>query len=762
MIELAIAPKGIIQQVVPLIGNEKALGLNLFEVSNQKKEAHLAKESGKLTLAGPLELAQGGIGLVGRLPISLNTKLSKDMFWGFVLAVIRVDDIFDLKAKEKFEELYTYEIWRKHPDTNQVQIILHSPKPLLENPVMYDFEVPNGTWTMSITPSKGWDDGGTAIYVREFLAFGFSLMLGFLAHLLIELKQAKGKLEKTVMETTDKSALLRKQLDILLDTIPDPIWLKDVQGSYLFCNRAFERLYGVPEHDIIGKNDYDFVTKTIADKFRVNDMMVIEQKKSCCNEVELHFKEDGYMGLFETIKTPFFNAKHELLGVLGIARDITKRRENEARIEKLEFFDPLTELPNKSLLNLRVEHDITICKRQHKPIAVLFLDFDHFKHVNDTLGHSVGDKLLVKMAKRLKSLLQQEDTISRQGGDEFVIILPNEDADGAAHMAQLLLDHVVEPLKVAEHELVLTASIGIAIYPEDGEDVETLFKAADAAMFQAKQNGRNNYRFFTADIHNRSSRVLLLENALRNAHLRGELSLHYQPQISLKTGEILGVEALLRWNHPTLGAISPAEFIPIAEESGQIILIGEWVLRTAVTRMKQWIESGIKPMSAAINLSAAQFHHPRLALMIQTILDEVQLAASYVELELTESITAQDPDKAIVTMNELHAKGILMSIDDFGTGYSSLSYLKKFKVNRLKIDQSFIRDISKDDDDKAIVITIIALAKSLGLHTIAEGVETQEQLEFLIEQGCEEAQGYYFSKPLCVEEIEKILRTASQ
>ncbi len=388
----------------------------------------------------------------------------------------------------------------------------------------------------------------------------------------------------------------------------------------------------------------------------------------------------------------------------------------------------------------------------------MFLDFDHFKNINDTLGHAIGDELLVEVAKRLSGLVREEDTVSRQGGDEFVIALPNVKVDGAAHVAKKLLQAIELPIIVKGHELVITASIGIAMYPDDGKDLDTLFKSADAAMYLAKQNGRNNYRFFTAEIQQRSSRILSLENALRYAYTRGELSLHYQPQIELESGKIVGIEALLRWTHPELGSISPGEFIPIAEESGQILLLGEWVLRTAAMRMKQWINMGFPPMSVAVNLSAVQFHHENLSNLVSTIIDEVQLPPWYLELELTESVAAQDPLKAIEIMNKLSQKGIRLSIDDFGTGYSSLSYLKRFKVYKLKIDQSFICDIGIDVEDKAIVQTIIALAKSLGLKTIAEGVETKEQLDFLRENGCDEVQGYYFSKPLSVDDFENYIR----
>ncbi|MDD4506880.1 MAG: EAL domain-containing protein [Sulfurospirillaceae bacterium] len=756
--ELALAPNGIIQRIAPLGGNEKALGLNLFEAKTQNKESFLARDTGKLTLAGPLTLVQGGEALVGRLPIFLD-KNNKDSFWGFILVVVRISEMFDTLTIEQLKnEGLSYEVWKIDPNTQQKQFILKSSEIPLSNPVDYSFEVPNNTWTISIAPTKGWGNP-TVFLLREMIAVLFALILSYVAKLLVELKIAKGSLEIQVIQKTDEKIMLQKRLETLLDAIPDPIWLKDKEGIYLFCNKAFERLYNAKEEDIVGKSDYDFVDSSLANFFRAYDMIAMHAQMPMSNEEELTFKEDGYRGLFETIKTPVRDISGDIIGILGIARDITKRKENEDKIEKLEYSDALTGLPNKMLLNLRINHDMSIANRKKEQLAILFLDFDHFKNINDSLGHAVGDQLLIEVSKRLKNLIREEDTLSRQGGDEFVLVLPNVTAEGAAHVAKKLLQAIEQAIKVNENELVITASIGIAMFPEDGTDMETLFKCADAAMYLAKENGRNRYRFYTTEIQQHSARILSLENALRYAHMRGELSLHYQPQISLSDGKIIGAEALLRWTHPELGVISPSEFIPVAEESGQILLIGEWVLRNAAMRMKQWIDMGFPPMIVAVNLSAVQFHHEHLSSLVTTILDEVQLPPCYLELELTESVAAQNPLKAVQIMNTLNAQGIRLSIDDFGTGYSSLSYLKRFKVYKLKIDQSFIRDIGVDTEDRAIVTTIITLGKSLGLKTIAEGVETKEQLDFLKENSCDEVQGYYFSKPLNVEDFENYVRS---
>lgn len=430
----------------------------------------------------------------------------------------------------------------------------------------------------------------------------------------------------------------------------------------------------------------------------------------------------------------------------------------EEHVQWLANFDVLTRLPNRALLTYRIELALSTAQRSHAHLAVMFLDLDHFKNVNDALGHQVGDVLLKEVAQRLKSAVREQDTVSRQGGDEFILVLPDTDADGAARVAEKLLEVIAQPCQIEQYEQVITPSIGIAIYPGDGEDVESLFKRSDVAMYRAKRDGRNNYRFFTQEMQTHSARTLQLDNALRRALERDQLSLNYQPQVSLQDGRVIGAEALLRWQHPELGAVSPAEFIPIAETSGQILPIGEWVLRAAVHQMKLWMDKGLEPMIIAVNLSAVQFRNPHLPELVMQILEEAKLPPQYLELELTEGVAMNDPLGAIAVMNNLHQRGIRMSIDDFGTGYSSLNYLKRFQVYKLKIDQSFVSNITEDPEDKAIVVTIISMARSLGMQTIAEGVETEGQLAFLRENGCNEVQGYYFSKPLPTAEFERLLR----
>ncbi len=459
----------------------------------------------------------------------------------------------------------------------------------------------------------------------------------------------------------------------------------------------------------------------------------------------------------ETHAAPMRDADGKIVSLLGISRDVTERKYSEERIQFLANFDALTGLPNRNLLGDHLQYAINLAKRSDSQLAVMFIDLDRFKEINDTLGHSVGDAFLIEVGTRLKAVLRESDTASRLGGDEFILVLPDTDAQAAAKVVDKLLEAIALPYQVEQYALVVTASIGIAIYPHDGESLESLLRSADTAMYRAKGKGRNGYRFFTAEMQADATRHMQLVNAMRRALEQDQFQLHFQPQFSLGDDQIIGIEALLRWKHPELGAISPEEFIPVAEDCGLILPIGEWVVRAAVRQLKQWLDRGVPAMVMAVNLSAVQFRHRSLPDLISSIWADAQLPAGLLELELTESVAMNDPQGAIEVMNNLHERGVRMSIDDFGTGYSSLNYLKKFRVYKLKIDKSFIEEISTDSEDRAIVAAIISMSRSLGLKTIAEGVETAEQLEFLREQGCDEAQGYYFSEPLPVAQMDALL-----
>jgi len=433
---------------------------------------------------------------------------------------------------------------------------------------------------------------------------------------------------------------------------------------------------------------------------------------------------------------------------VGLFSDISQYKEDEAQIRFLAEFDVLTSLPNRMRLIDRTEQAIAHCKRTQQSLAMIVIDIDRFKQINDSLGHQAGDQLLVQLAGRLQALCLAQDTLSRLSSDEFVLLRLDCDATGATALAEQILPEILKPCLVQGHELVLSASIGIALFAEDGQTFHELYKHADIAMYRAKELGRNTYCFFTAQMQKYHTRHLTLENAMRRAIERNELQLAYQPQLSLQQQQLIGFEVLLRWQHPELGFISPAEFIPLAERTGLIIPIGEWVLNSALAQLASWRAAGKTELTVAINLSPLQFRQTDLFFKLERLLDQYQVPASAVELEITESAMMDDPIEAARLIEQFSNRGCKIAIDDFGTGYSSLSYLKRFALSKLKIDQSFVRDLLTDADDKAIVSAIISMASSLDLSTIAEGVETAAQQEMLQQLGCDDIQGYYYSKPL--------------
>ncbi|MBC2695791.1 MAG: EAL domain-containing protein [Desulfobacteraceae bacterium] len=454
----------------------------------------------------------------------------------------------------------------------------------------------------------------------------------------------------------------------------------------------------------------------------------------------------------------------------GIVQDITKHKKTEAKIRFLAYYDVLTGLPNRQLFKEYSIRAIRMAQRDGTKLAIIFMDLDHFKRINDTLGHNAGDKLLEKISENMMVVIRASDivtridnesrsktSLSRLGGDEFTILLPDlTEIQQAATVAKRIIKCLSLPVKVAGRELYVTGSIGIAVYPDDGEDIDTLLKNADTAMYHAKDAGRNNFQFYAKYMNELTLSRLNMEAELKKALERNEFILYYQPQVEVATSTIVGVEALIRWEHPESGIVSPAEFIPIAEETGLIIPIGEWVLQTACPQMAVWHKAGFNSLRIGINLSSNQFRQGDIVKSIKNILATTGLDPQHLELEITESIIMHDVEEAIATLWKLKEMGLNLSIDDFGTGYSSMNYLKRFPLDTLKIDQSFIKDIMMDPNDQAITKATIGLARGLGLTTIAEGVETEEQLTFLRKQGCDQIQGYFFSKPVPTEKVEQL------
>lgn len=462
--------------------------------------------------------------------------------------------------------------------------------------------------------------------------------------------------------------------------------------------------------------------------------------------------------------------------VLAIVRNISERKLAEERIRYLAYYDSLTGLPNRTQYMEHLDQAVRHARRTQESLAVMFLDLDRFKLINDTLGHNVGDALLVAVGDRLKHSLRSADLVARgqlketqaqvarMGGDEFILLL--NQANDPANVARRILEELAQPFTVEGHEVFITPSIGIAVYPDDGDEVDTLVKNADAAMYHAKSEGRNNYKFYANSMNAKAMERLSLENDLRRALEREEFVLHYQPQVDSHDQSLLGLEVLIRWQHPGRGLVSPMEFIPVAEETGMIIPIGNWVLENACRQVKQWQLVGFKPPRVAVNISGRQFRSPMFLADMTEAMSRTGIDPSLVELELTESVLMHDAQSSVDALRSLRAMGVLFSVDDFGTGYSSLSYLKRFPLTTLKIDRAFVRDITTDMDDAAIVTAIIAMSKAMNLNVIAEGVETEAQLQFLAEHGCSSIQGFYISKPAPAPEIvpflAKLPQTATQ
>ena len=551
----------------------------------------------------------------------------------------------------------------------------------------------------------------------------------------------------------------------LLDNFPFLVWLKDNSSRFLAVNKPFAEACGQPSpNHLVGKSDLDIWPRDLAEAYQADDRAVLESGRP--TNVEEPIEVGGKRIWFETYKSPVLIDEH-VIGTVGFARDITERKATEEEVRRLAFYDTLTHLPNRRLLVDRLQQAIASSARSGKQVAVLFIDLDNFKILNDTLGHGIGDLLLQQVAKRLEHCVREGDTVARLGGDEFVVIL--EDLSGevfeGARQVEIIGEKIhaelVRPYDLDGHQTNSTPSIGITLLTDRETTFEELMKRADMAMYQAKGAGRNTLRFFDPEMQAAVAARTALEGDLREGLKQGQLLLHYQPQVD-GSGTVTGAEVLVRWRHPLRGLISPIEFIPLAEETGLILPLGAWVLTTACNQLVSWSsDPAMANLTLAVNVSARQFRQPDFVGQVLTTLETSSANPTKLKLELTESLLLDNVEEIILKMNALRSSGVSFALDDFGTGYSSLSYLKRLPLNQLKIDQTFVRDVLSDPNDAAIARTIVALAQSLGLSVIAEGVETEEQREFLAVSGCHACQGYLFSAPLPLEEFRQFVSRKS-
>ena len=573
---------------------------------------------------------------------------------------------------------------------------------------------------------------------------------------------------QSVIERSASAEILfeaKERAQVMLNCIGDAVIGTDVAGNVTYLNKTAERMIDWPAESA-EKPPLHEILRIVAgnDRAAVVDPMALAIHQDRIVQLNTHhllLRRDGFECAIEGSFAPIHDRRGRVTGSVTVLRDVTKAHTMSSRMYYLAQHDSLTDLPNRLLFNDRLAQAMVMARRHQLQLAVLFVDVDHFKHINDSLGHEAGDKLLQSVARRLINCVRSSDTVSRQGGDEFVVLLAEiTHARDAAILAEKILAALGMPHSVDEHDLHVTASIGIAIFPDDGADVDTLRKNADFAMFHAKDSGRNGYQFFRYEMNIRATERKELEIDLRHALERREFLLHYQPKMDLETATMSGVEALLRWMHPQRGLLESAEFVPIAEESGLIVPIGRWVLREACRQLKAWSDAGLQPTTIAVNISAAELRAGDFAANVRATLSESGIEPHYLEFELNESFLMQDAKSTTAVLQALKELGVGIALDDFGTGYSSLTYLKRFPINALKIDRSFMRHVLTDDEDAGIVTAVIGMANSLNLRVIAEGVETQEQLQFLQAQSCGEAQGYLFSRPLAAEEFAKLLAPA--
>ncbi|MGD7035268.1 EAL domain-containing protein [Methylotuvimicrobium buryatense] len=537
----------------------------------------------------------------------------------------------------------------------------------------------------------------------------------------------------------------------------DAIIITDSQNKIISTNQAFTQIIGYTQEEVIGKDPKIFQSGRHEQAFYQELWSTLNLTGYWQGEIWNRRKKGEVFPEWISISA-INNSKGEIVNYVAIFSDITDIKQAEANIEFLANYDPLTELPNRRLFIDRLDQAIKTANREKTKAAVLFFDLDHFKNINDSLGHGIGDQMLIEVASRLEGCMREVDCVSRLSGDEFAAVISDlHDIGNVITVAQKIVGSMRLPFKINDYELHMTISIGISVYPNDGKDFETLLKNADTAMYCAKKNGRDNFEFFSSSMSTQALERLSLENSLRKAVENNELKLHYQPQVAIESGKIVGMEALLRWPHKDLGIISPAKFIPLAEENGLIIPIGKWVLNEACRQNKTWQEQGLMSIPVAVNLSALQFRQSNFLEIVQEALTISQLKPCFLELELTESLLMDCSEYSVRLLKTLRQMGVQLSIDDFGTGYSSLTYLRRFPISKLKIDRSFCQNLPDDSNNSAITRAIISLGHELGLSVIAEGVEETRQLNFLEAQQCDLIQGYLYSKPLDAEEMQKLL-----
>lgn len=725
----------------PLDRNADSIGRDICEVAPLHDALRETRERGAALISSPLRFTNAeGAELAGyAMLIWIEDQESNHKGW--VAASIAIEDLFGETSPARSGQFLRVE------DVGSPMAVVYGPaedpeRTFLQQPlrITRDFESSGKTWRLTLVEPGRFPLAALLVLTGGLLST--FLLLAYLGALVQTRRRAMTLADQMTERLRESEGLLAS----ITDNIFEGIYRGDAEHGLLYANESLARLFGYdsPEEmmKLAGPINY-------AQDQQREELLEALIRDGYYRDVEVEFvRADGSRFVAVNNAVATFSDSGKLLYFDGAISDITARKEAEEQVHRLAHYDVLTGLPNRVMLDRRLRQAIAHAEANHQTMALLFMDLDHFKTINDSLGHTLGDQLLIKVAKRLGGSLRSDDSVSRLGGDEFLILLADVDGKTAASGAERILDLFGDPFDLEGHELRVTPSIGISMYPDDATDAEVLIRNADAAMYAAKEKGRSNFQFFTPDMNERARERLTLESDLRQALRAGQLSLHYQPVVQLANRRIVGAEALLRWHHPELGNISPTRFIPVAEQSGLIVEIGDWVIREACRQLAAWMREGVEPLPIAVNVSALQFWRGGLVDQVRAALDANALDAEWLELELTESLIMRDAETASHVIKQLNGLGVGLSIDDFGTGYSSLSYLKRFSISKLKIDQSFVQDLGEDPDDAAIVSAIVSMADDLGLGVVGEGVETEDQRRMLLNRGCLLGQGHLFDHPM--------------
>lgn len=716
-----------IVELLDEIGDVVSFALTKLESAEQKRQAELALVRNEERLRLGLTATHTGM-------LEINYVTHKVLLDETCIRLFKLDNARREYAIDEVKTFLPHDAWV------MLELVFDEKKLVIDCCSTINFDIPMGE--VGKQNSIRWLKMFGAVTAERTQDSRPVRLLGFLSDITEKKKQeSRNKLAATVFSNSRESILIL-----------------DAREHILMVNQAFCENYGYQQDQVLSQNSEILRSNRHSNEFYSEIKYALQNHGAWQGEWwrrRQNGQEYPAMAIISRVNDANDRSYHMVIQEI----DISERMEAERKISALAYHDELTSLPNRTLLRDRVEQAIVNADREKHELALLFLDLDHFKNINDSLGHAFGDRLLQEISRRLQRSVRKSDTVGRLGGDEFLLLLPESCVDAAAHVAQKIIEECIAPCELDDHSLSVTPSIGVAMYPRDGADYDELLKKADTAMYRAKDEGRNGFRFFTPEMNDVVFERMMLESRLRKAIDKKEFLLHYQPKFAIDSLELVGVEALLRWQQPDRGMISPGQFIPVAEDTGLIIEIGQWVLQEACRQAKLWLDTFSRPIKVAINFSARQFAARSVEEHVVRVLDETGLPGELLEIEITESLLAQDMDYTYRVLNQLKERGIYISVDDFGTGYSSLSYLKRFPIDRLKIDQSFVRDLDRDQDDRAIAEAIITMGHSLGIRVIAEGIETLEQMKILQSMQCDEGQGYFLGQPMPAEELSELMRS---